>query len=250
MLNFPNTRFLSLIIPGLLTLACGKSLFESVEKGDDAVDATLKMEQGDPGGAISILTSALSNNPTDYQLVSLLASAQAQLAGIDIVSVALNMATADNTDQDTNEVTALFSALPEATDGNIAQLDQAVATMQSIPETERTTADNFKLTLFHSSAMGLRTKSFDEDGDGQVSPVELLDMDEEDAIAIIDSILSAEGALSASVQGGDGAAVSSDKISDIREQIDAQEGDTQSDKLRNYLAGGDSDAATTTTLTD
>ena len=231
----------------LLLFGCGSSVFKAVEKDDPAVDATLAIEQNRPQDAIDILTSALEGDPNNYQYLSILSSAQAQLVGVDFVRVILKMATSSSdssetatssstpTAGNTNSVTPLFSALPDATDANMTGLDTAIATLETIPPGARTAADNYKLTIFYTARLGLRTKSFDKDGDGQVTPVELLELDSEDAIAIITSIVSAEEAIAQAIDGSESTTASSEKISEIKAAIDASEGATDAEKLQNYL---------------
>lgn len=233
--------FLSVVM-SLLYLGCGSSIFKAAEKSDPAVDATLAIEKNKPQDAIDILTEALEKDPEDYQLISLLASAQAQLVDIDLIRVVLKMATSSTESDSTssgsgsnNSVTLLFDALPDASVGNIAGLDTAIATLESIPELERTDADSYKLTIFFTARLGLRTKSFDKDGDGQVSPVELIILDDDSAAAIIDSIISAQSAIAETGDGSDSTSASSEKISEIKSAIDASEGDSDAEKLKNYL---------------
>lgn len=236
-----------LTLPWLLS--CGTSTFKNLEKEDPAVDGTIALEQNDPEAAIAILEPAVEKDPTDYQLVSLLASAKAALVGVDFVRVILKLATPDEdsgsesatssatTDSEGNDVTALFSALPEPTDEAFAGLDEALALLESIPDAERLDADRYKLTVFHTSRLGLTTKAFDKDGDGQVTPVELIDLDDADATDILSSLSAAEAAINSTGDGSDSTSESASKISGISAAIEAQDGETDAEKIRNYLGG-------------
>lgn len=222
----------------LFLTACGSSVFKGAEKEDPGIDATLAIENNRPQDAIDILTEALAEDPNNYELISLLASAQAQLVGVDIIKVVLKLAegsSEENSSSSSNEVTVLFGALPEATDNNISGLETALQTLETIPPALRTDADQYKLTIFYTARLGLRTKKFDLDGDGQVSPVELLDLSDADAIAIITSILSAQSAISNIGNESESTDSSSETINNIRSAIDSTEGETDAEKLRNYL---------------
>ena len=107
-----------------------------------------------------------------------------------------------------------------------------------------TDADNFKATVFYTSRLGLRTKQFDTDGDGLVSPVELLSMSDDAALDILESLYSAEASIQAGTADNEQSAASSQQISNIKDQIESQPGETQAEKLRNYLGNADASADT------
>lgn len=234
-------RLLGLVLASTaILISCGVSIFSGVENKDPAIEATVLLEKDQPAEAISILEAALKKDPTNYTLISILGSAQAQLVGVNFMTVALKMAANDSSDSalaesssdgEGNDITFLFGALPEATADNITGLDTALTTLESIPLTERVSADSYKLTIFYTSRLALRTKKFDKNGDGLVSPVELLDLQDDDAAVILESLLSASDALDSAGIGG----ASAEQVAKIQEEIDAQEGDTQAEKLRNYL---------------
>lgn len=178
---------------------------------------------------------------------SLLSSATAQKYGIDAIELALKMAnsekekaaqttTTDSTSSN-NGITALFIVLPDASDENIAGINDAITIMEKIPEGVRTSADTFKLTMLHTASLGLTTKKFDIDGDGKISQSEILTMTAGDATSILDSLLSAESLVAAAGAAGTGdSAASIANISSIREAISSSSGTTDQEKLTNYLA--------------
>lgn len=231
-----------MILSLLLHTACGKNMLSTFEKQNAAEDATIELEKNNPDKAIRILQDALEDDPENYQLISLLSAATAQKYGIDALTMALEMANnqagngSQSGTQGSNNITALFSAVPEASLTNIEGVQEAIRIMMTIPAESRTKADNFYLSLMNTAALALQTKKFDKDGDGLISPVELLDLSDEDAVNIIESLLNAESALSGGIldEGGNSKA-SAEQISQIRTQIDAQEGATTAEKLRNYL---------------
>lgn len=235
-LNIMMTFFL------LLHTACGKNLLGTFEKQNAAEDATIEMEKNNPDKAISILKDALEDDPENYQLISLLSAATAQKYGIDALSMALEMANTQagsgnqSGTEGSNNITALFAVVPEASETNIEGIQEAIRIMMTIPADARTKADNFYLSLMNTAALALQTKKFDKDGDGLISPVELLDLSDDDAVNIIESLLNAESALSGGILDESGnSKASAEQISQIRSQIEAQEGETTAEKLRNYL---------------
>ncbi len=248
------------ILSTLWLTACGSSIFSAVESKDPATEATVALEKNHPQEAIDILTAALKKHPNNYTYISLLASAKAKLVGIDFMRVILKMASngssqdsssstssstsSATTDAQGNDVTFLFSAMPEATQTNLDGLDEAISLMESIPEESLIPADEFKKTVFYTSRLALRTKKFDKNGDGLVSPVELLDLDDADADVIMESLFSASNSLEAA--GAEG--VSAEQINTIKDAIANSPGDSTAERLRNYLGGTSSTSTTTTSL--
>jgi hypothetical protein len=135
-----------------------------------------------------------------------------------------------------NQVTALFSILPEATDGNIADVDEAVALMLTIPSDSRTTADVLKIAMFQTASLTLRTKNYDTNGDGVVSASEILAMSTGDATTILSQLSGAADAFASgnSTSTTDQAAAA--QISAIQSSIGTCPGADQQEKLKNYLS--------------
>lgn len=234
-------RWYALIMAHLVfATACGSNVFKPIEKKDAAEDATILLEKGKADDAISILTSALEDDPSNYQLTSLLSAAYAQKHGIDTISLALKMGTSssESSGSQTNELTALFSVLPDASDENFTGLQTAIDLLLSIPEDSRTKADNFKLTMLLTSVTALRTKAFDKDGDGQVSPVEMLTLSEEDALAILSNLDTAAAVLAGVDTSSAGTAAAATSITALQEKIASQPGDSNAERLQAYLGGG------------
>ena len=225
-------------------LGCGSSIFESAEKEDVAADAAVLLEEGKGQEAADLLQAEIENDPTNYTLVSLLASAQAMIIGVDEIRVALKLANPDSSESTTgtssssNEVSLLFDAVPAGTSENIQGLDTALTTLQSIPAESRTSGDQFKLTLYFTARLSLVTKSFDTDGDGQVSPIEMLDLDATDATSILATLDNAEAAI-ASAGDDEGSAAAAAAIAGIKSDIANQEGSTDEERLQNYLGSSE-----------
>jgi hypothetical protein len=223
--------------------ACDTNIFAPVDKADPAEKAASYMDQGKTDEAISVLNNALQDEPENYQLISLLASAKAQKAGLDTLDIAIRLADSAGDDSasedsgESNALTSLFVILPEVTQSNRDLMLECVNLLNSIPEASRTNADIFKSTLFNAAFTAMQAKYFDADGDGQFTQEELENLDDESASAILDSLLNAENAAQY-FQGEGSDAVAAEAVAEIRSQIDAQEGENTAEKLRNFLASG------------
>lgn len=230
------------LVLGLTVNACKSNLFKAVDKADPADEATVYLDQGKSDEAISVLNSALQDDPDNYQLMSILASALAQKAGLDTLDIAIRLASGEDeesTDESSgggNALTSLFVILPDVTESARDLMLECVTLLNDIPEASRTNSDVFKSTLFNAAFTAMQAKFFDGDGDGSFSVEELQDLDDESASAILESLLNAETA-AAYYQGEEGATDSSaaEAVAEIRSQIDAQEGASTAEKLRNFL---------------
>jgi hypothetical protein len=221
-----------------LLFRCGANAFESTETQDPAEDATLALEKENPEKAISILESALEDEPTNYKYLSILALAYAARAGIIPIDFAENFATTSKSGSDpdnNNQIQLMFSVLPEPETQTLADIDKAVDILvNQIPQDQRQPGDVFKIAIFQTAAFVLHTKAFDSDLDGDISLEEIAAMSDEQADALLSQLLSA------STLAGLGADKSSKKAAESLEKFNAKiqdkPGDTDADKLRNYLA--------------
>jgi hypothetical protein len=236
MMNIIKTKTICILLA--LISSCGANPFKSYETKDPAEDATVALEQGHPEKAIDILTSALRDEPENWQYVSILALAYAERAGIDALTLAQNMASTSGSSggSSTNGVTSLFAILPVASDANISDVDQAVALMISIPSSSMTTADILKLAMFQTAALTLRTKKYDLNGDGIVSPAEILSMSAGDASTILSQLSGAAAAFAGGSSTSETDAAASAQISAIQSSISSCPGADQEAKLKNYLS--------------
>lgn len=228
----------------LCLIGCGRSIYRSFEKDDPAEEATIALEENNPDKAIKILEEALEEEPTNYKLTSLLSMATAQKYEIDLITIAIGMAENEGSNNQSssssNDIVRLFSAVPEPNSTNLAGLARAITLLESIPQSQKTKADNFKLIILHTTNFTMTTKRYDADRNGALSTVELLEMSDNDAVAILGSLLGAEGALAKGAETtGDSSRASTANISTIRTAINTQEGTTDAEKLRNYLGSSD-----------
>jgi hypothetical protein len=229
----------SLVLSTALVTACGGNPLKSYETKDPAEDAAVALEQGNPDKAISILTSALEDEPGHTRYISLLAMAYAERGGIDAVTLALKMASngSSNTGSSSGTgVSALFSVLPEATDARISDVDTAISLMAQLPADALNSAEKLKIAMFQTAALTLRTKKYDLDGDGIISAAEALAMSGTDATAILSNLASAAAVFagSSSTSSTDQAAAA--QITGIQTAISNCPGATQQAKLQNYVS--------------
>ncbi len=226
-------RFITFGLLLSLLSGCGSNVFQAVDSPAPADQASSYLDQKKPDEAISVLNRALKDKPEDYQLISLMASAKAQKAGIDTLDIAVKLATEGVSGN--NALTAMFSILPGATVANRALMREVVALLNSIPEALRTNSDNFKSTLFNAAFTALQAKFFDGDGDGQFSIEELSNLDDQAADDIINSLFDAKNS-AVLFDGAESNGIAAEKVEEIKAQLDAQPGATNAEKIRSLLA--------------
>ena len=151
---------LLLILP-LCLIGCGVNILSSTESSDPAEDALLELEANNSDRAVELLEAALEQNPGDPTYLSILSTALAQRAGIDLFRFVSDLASgglkaaqnfngdgsglsSDNgaTTASITSVTAaaqggfnvLFDALPPATTINICLLNKSVAILTQGPD--------------------------------------------------------------------------------------------------------------------
>lgn len=232
---------LHIMIWCLIVSGCGNNSLKQFEKEDAAEDAAIELENEDPDKAIEILDEAIADDPENWKLISMLSAAYAQKAEVDLLDLALNMAitSTDDTDsastEDQTELAQLWEYLPPATDANLTNADTAVNLLRSIPQAERTQADHFKLALLSTASLSLRLKSFDLNGDGQLSAAELARIGLEDASAVLSGIAGAAEAIGYAGEQGENADVAAETIASIAAEIEDTPGDTDQEKIQNYF---------------
>lgn len=220
---------------GFALYACNSNVYEPIENPDPADQAAAYMDDEKPDEAISVLNSALGKDPQNYQLMSMLASAKAQKAGIDTIDLVIRLAS-EGVSGD-NGLAAMFGVLPPVTVENRQLMLEVVTLLAAIPAENRTEADNLKATIFNASYTALQAKFFDADGDGEFTVEELENLDDESANAIINTLLDAQNS-AVLFQGAEDNGVAVQKVQEIKSQLDAQPGATPAEKLRNLLASG------------
>lgn len=217
-------------------LSCGANPYKSYEKAEPAEDATVALENKDPQKAITILTKAIEKEPENWVYVSILALAYAERAGIAPLTLAQSMAKSSSSSSTGNGVTSLFLIMPTATDEHIADVDKALELMISIPAASRTSADVLKIAMFQTSALTLRSKKYDLNGDGVISAEEALAMSGTDATAILSQLASAAAAFASGSSTSTTDVAAAAQITSIQTKIATCPGADQDAQLKNYLS--------------
>ncbi|MBI2601686.1 MAG: hypothetical protein HYW48_01405 [Deltaproteobacteria bacterium] len=265
------------VLTFFILLSCGDNQFASLTEPDPAVNASKHLEDQKPDSAIEVLLDALgggfkaifnsvtvNSNLTEVEVslrdelnrikpskpeapnwVSILASAQAQKAGIDILLIVLELAKGESEESSASttgstttgsEFEKLFPVLPAGTTENSFNLGFAITLLASIGSETLTKADNFKQGIFLTSRTALFIKSVDKDGDGVVSPLEVLDINDSSAEDIVDTLTQAIATIDAAgIGSGSRSETSANQIEEIKKQIEESEGETLGDKLRNFI---------------
>lgn len=245
-----KTRLLAPLLSMLLLAAgCGDNMLKSSEKADPAEDATLALERGDEDSAIEILEDALADDPDNAMFLSILALAHAQRAGVEPLAFAQRISSSSSstssgsTPQVGGSYAVMFQALPDATVDNLADIDESVTILTSIAADEHLPGDDFKLALYMTASMFLHIKVLDTDGDGTLSLDEVLNLSDANATGLLTQLLSAQAVLGAGDASDVSIAKASSALGKYQAQIDAQEGATNEEKLKNYLAANPAAAA-------
>lgn len=222
-----------LIFAGLC--GCGENAFKSGERKEPAEDATLALERGEEDAAINILENALLEDPGNGAYLSILATAHAQRAGVEPLHFAANVVSKDSSS--TGGMTALFGLIPEASSANLADIDAAVTILAAdIPPDRHQPGDTFKYAIYQTASMLLHTKALDKNGDGILSVDELLNLSDASAVSLLTQLASAKGVLGGDSASNDTSEKAAAAITSYQAQIDAAPGETDAEKLRNYLA--------------
>ncbi len=233
----------TLLALALLFQGCGNNMLASGEPADPAEDATLALERGDEDKAIEILEDALADDPENAMFLSILALAHAQRAGVEPLAFAQRISSSATSSSETSATpqvggsyAVMFQALPEATAENLADIDESVTILASIAADQHLPGDDFKLALYMTASMFLHIKVLDTNGDGTLSLDEVLNLSDANATGLLTQLLSAQAVLGAGDTSDTSIAKASAALGKYQAQIDAAEGSTSEEKLKNYLA--------------
>ncbi len=230
--------------------ACGQNMLKTGESKDPAEDATIALDRGDAGEAISILEKALEDDAGNPKLLSILALAYAYRAGISPLEFATKLAESNASTSpsltlaESTSFSAMFAVLPDATAAVLEDIDRAVEILTAeIGVDDRQPGDVFKIAIFQSASMLLHTKALDKNGDGTLSIDEIVDLSSSSATGILSQLSSAKAVLAQSSADDQSAAQALAALDKYSSAIAAEEGATDEDKLRNFLARNPSAAS-------
>lgn len=238
--------------------ACGDNFLESLEDTDNIADATIALDEGDPAKAIELCLDELGgtykaiitkhSNGTEpdtavtkanleaeldrlttqgsidnpRNAASVLSSAYAQKAGVDMVDVALNLATNAGSTPTNNPVTSLGAAINDSpTQAVLDDMELALIVLRGIGQANYREAESYKDSIFQMAHLALFTNS--------ITDISALTLD--DALSILvfleESIISSSGT---NESADSEAQASLDAINEVYAGIGVLPGDTDAQK--------------------
>jgi len=212
---------------------CGSSsnIFHTLAPGSGKDGARSSFSQGDYDKAINQLESYLKDHPGDAEALSMLATARMKKAGIDQLQIALKITELQKVDGK-GEWQSLLSAMPAGSQDNVNQLTQAVAHLSQIPASQRTQEQNYQLGIAQTALAVAVTKQTVGDPSGNSIDKNKVDsLSDSDAQLILDSLQGSNENISQSGSTSQGAS----SMSSLSGKIASSQGNTQADKLRNFL---------------
>ena len=233
MIDWQIKSAFTFILALLYVSGCGANVFKDSDAGDPAEDAVIALENDKPDKAISILETALAEQPDQPTYLSLLSAAYAQRAGVEPIRFARDMAALGGS---SGSLLAAFAILPKATVNVLSDIDKSVTILADLGADRFLPGDALKLGLYQSASFLLHSKALDQNQDGVISADEAVDLSDNSANGLLIQIAAAQVTLAAQAASDPSAAKASESLEDFQSDIDNQPGDTQEEKLRNYLS--------------
>lgn len=217
----------------LLVQACGsENAFAPLQKRNDKDKGKAALANGDYDTAIRELEKYCGQHPDDSQCKSMLANAYMKKSGIDELQIAAKITEAQKT-KGGGDLDAMLGAMPAGTPENVAALEKAVSNLSAIPAENRTPDQNYQLAVASASLAVTIAKKSATDENGKISAAKVDQLSDAEAITMVESLNTTKSALSASGQDSSGGGAG--KLGGLADKIAAQEGASDSDKLRAYL---------------
>lgn len=233
MKTLPVYLVLALAGVSLVTTSCGSdtkgNIFSKASKKNDKEKGLDAMLDSEWASAVDYLQSWLTDNPDDTEARQALGNAQMQLAGVDMLTMGMNAQTLQGSAK--NDWQLLAKLMPAGTAENVAALINAVDALKSI--NPRTADQEYQLAVAQASLAVVKTKQVATDENGNYDNTKAASMSDEDATLIMTN---ARGANSSMASSGAGSGGANDKMSGVSSQMDAQPGNSDSAKLKNYLS--------------
>lgn len=177
------------LLVSMIINSCGKSpnIYSSVYKEDDKQRAADAINSGNYNYAIALLTPYVSQNPTDYSAQSMLANAYMQLAGIDLLKIAVALSTSVNTSK--NNLYAVIQAFPIGTSGNISSINTALGLLNGIPSSALTSNQVYQKAIANAGLAFLTITKNILDSTGSISTTLVSSMSETDSNTIYNALV-------------------------------------------------------------
>jgi hypothetical protein len=184
----------------------------------------------------STTLSAFITTPAKATLASLLASAEAQILGLDPIELILKSKNlTSGSGQSSNIFISMWPILPAATNDSILTAQKATAALISL-SAFYIKEDTLKLTMFQLAATSLSLKIADTNGNNQLDPSEIASLSLESASLILSQIASAAlAAASINSETGTNEAQVASKISDVATALAQSQGSDNQQKVQSWL---------------
>lgn len=222
-----------------MVVHCGtKNQAEPYEEKTNEEKAKQALDAREYDDAITLYEELIVAEPERYDLVTLLSSAYAGRAGIDIVSLLKNSISGSSDNDVLGQVATFVPTEPN--DAQLRDTSAAIARLRAIPLAERDPSStkpaaisaNLQLVLYAtaSAAMTLNQVAAKIPDTGSFDPEKLQNMSDAQVDAILNSLATAAeaGTLGTGQAAGQGA-------QDILNKVAEQPGATNKEKLINYL---------------
>lgn len=205
-----------------LVTSCGDNLFESTHEKTAKEKAKTLLADGDCAAAQTELSSYLADSPDDSEAVSMYSVAVLQCTEIDSVSVITSGA--EGFDK-------LIASMPEGTQENVDKLQSALDALKSIPDSQRTSEQNYQIAVVSASLAATTAKLVATDENGKYDAQKASTMTEAQATSIISAVETSTEALQAS--GANDSQV--EALNKVQSGISSASGSTNKEKLSDYL---------------
>lgn len=234
------------VIPGCTTenLASGSAELTPREEARQA------LEEEDWDKAVSLYSELIASEPDSFELYPLLAAAYAGRGGIDILTIIESVINSDGAGN--NLLGSIGEHVPkEPSVAQLADVRAAIEQIESMPLDHRakdgsysySSETNTQLTIYlgAESSMIVNKYTPDEEFDEEVTADDLENMTDDEVDAMISNI-------DTIAQTGDESLAAA--AEDVLTAIEATEGETQKEKLINYIAAAENEPSAPESVED
>ncbi|MFW7380490.1 MAG: hypothetical protein ACOH5I_16880 [Oligoflexus sp.] len=219
----------------LLLPACGT---ENIAKPHTPLTSEEKAQEalhkGEYEQAIELYDEAITADPENYQLHRLKAAAMATLAGVDLFEILSSQFGGENEEGNGELLDLIGTVLPASpSQEQLQTLSQAIDVLLNIPASYQEDSSDAKslaiqISFYQTSYSLMYLNRFNQRTvDGLVDRDQLEEMTDEDAVAILTSLQD--------VAASSGNPALAEDVGRILQDVDAQEGDSQRDRLISYI---------------
>lgn len=220
-----------------LSQCSGTNLFESGTTKTPDEMARIALEKEDWDTAVDLYADLVNNNPEDYWRFPLMASALAGRAGIDILSIAAGILTGGASSNILGEIGKYVPKDPTADE--LADLASAIARLEAIPAENRAASGPFaysseantQLTIYRGAESSMILNKY-QPADAKDSATSSYDRDNLEGMSETE-VASIMGNIQGMADDGDESLGPS--AQSTLDAINSTPGDTQKEKLLNYL---------------